>query len=156
MVRIRGRTAEERQFIRLLTKDGARPRAAALLDQAIRKASRTIRGVAPEDVLGRALAHTRPLLEVRKKRAGRITVEVAVPMTIRRGTARAIRVIIDAARSERGTSILDSLAKAIVRAYLGTLDATDRRDVHRMDDPPDPKRRRARRLSARASYGTPG
>ncbi len=152
-MRRRTRLPEERTFVRYLMTDGARSRAERLLDAALGKASRTIRGVAPEDILLKALGRARPLIEVRKRRVGRGACRVPVPVPAQRGTVLAIRGLIDAARRARGASMTDRLARAIVGAYRGTLRLPGPEDVHPTDDP---KRRKGRRLSARAAYGAPG
>jgi small subunit ribosomal protein S7 len=86
-------------------------------------------------VFKRALDNVRPRIEVKSRRVGGATYQVPVEVRIDRGTALAMRWLIDAARARAGRSMIDKLAAEFIDAAGERGEAVRKReDTHRMAD----------------------
>jgi small subunit ribosomal protein S7 len=77
--------------------------------------------------------NAKPRLEVKSRRVGGATYQVPLEVSGDRSEALALRWIVSIARSRKGTSMGNALAKEIMEAYDGEGSTIRRRDeVHRM------------------------
>lgn len=92
-------------------------------------------GTDPIQTFEQAMRNATPLLQVRPRRVGGATYQVPVEVRGERGTALAIRWIIDAARSRGGRPMVQKLAAEITDASRGQGNAVRRKEeLHRMAD----------------------
>jgi len=90
-------------------------------------------GTTALEVLERAVENAKPRLEVKSRRVGGATYQVPMEVSGDRSEALALRWIVSIARSRKGTSMGNALAKEIMEAYEGEGSTIRRRDeVHRM------------------------
>jgi small subunit ribosomal protein S7 len=83
----------------------------------------------------RALENVRPRVEVKSRRVGGATYQVPVEIRGDRGTALAMRWIIQSARSRTGKSMQEKLAAELMDAANDRGEAARKREeVHRMAD----------------------
>jgi len=87
----------------------------------------------PVDVLEQAIKNTTPLLQVKARRVAGATYQVPVEVKGDRGTAMAIRWLLDSARARSGKSMAEKLAAEMMDAVRGQGAAVKKReDTHRM------------------------
>ena len=87
----------------------------------------------PADVLDQAIKNATPLLQVKARRVAGATYQVPVEVRGERGSALAIRWLLDAARGRSGKSMAEKLAAEIVDAARGQGAAIKKRDdTHKM------------------------
>lgn len=87
----------------------------------------------PVGVLELALKNATPLLEVKPRRVGGATYQVPVEVPIDRGTALAIRWLLQAARARGGKSMAEKLAAELTDAASGQGTTIKKReDTHKM------------------------
>jgi small subunit ribosomal protein S7 len=92
-------------------------------------------GEEPLKVFKRALDNVRPRVEVKSRRVGGATYQVPIEVRADRGTALAMRWIIQHARSRPGKSMRDKLAAEFMDAASERGEAVKKReDTHRMAD----------------------
>jgi small subunit ribosomal protein S7 len=92
-------------------------------------------GTDPIQTFEQAMRNATPLLQVRPRRVGGATYQVPVEVRGERGTALAIRWIIDAARPRGGRPMVQKLAAEITDAARGQGNAVRRKEeLHRMAD----------------------
>jgi small subunit ribosomal protein S7 len=85
------------------------------------------------DVLNRALANVRPVVEVKSRRVGGSTYQVPVEVADGRAMALAMRWVKEAARKRSGQSMVKSLSSELVEACQKRGTAVKKRtDVHKM------------------------
>ena len=90
-------------------------------------------GEEPLKVFKRALDNVRPRVEVKSRRVGGATYQVPIEVRMDRGTALAMRWIIQYARSRSGKSMSDKLANELMDAAQERGDSVKKReDTHRM------------------------
>jgi small subunit ribosomal protein S7 len=83
----------------------------------------------------RALENVRPRVEVKSRRVGGATYQVPVEIRGDRGTALAMRWIIQSARARSGKSMQEKLAAELIDAANDRGEAARKREeVHRMAD----------------------
>jgi small subunit ribosomal protein S7 len=86
-------------------------------------------------IFKRALENVRPRVEVKSRRVGGATYQVPVEIRGDRGTALAMRWIIQSARSRSGKSMEEKLASELMDAANDRGEAARKREeVHRMAD----------------------
>jgi small subunit ribosomal protein S7 len=86
-------------------------------------------------VFKRALDNVRPRIEVKSRRVGGATYQVPVEVRIDRGTALAMRWLIQAAHARTGHSMTDKLASEFLDAASERGEAVRKREeTHRMAD----------------------
>ena len=87
----------------------------------------------PVDFLEKAVKNVTPDVEVRSRRIGGANYQIPTPVTERRQVSLAVRWIVDAARSRKGTDITTALSTELRDAYNNTGSAAKKKeDVHRM------------------------
>jgi small subunit ribosomal protein S7 len=92
-------------------------------------------GEEPLKVFKRALDNVRPRVEVKSRRVGGATYQVPIEVRADRGTALAMRWIIQHARSRSGKSMREKLAAEFMDAASERGEAVKKReDTHRMAD----------------------
>ncbi len=113
-------------------KWGKRRTAEGIVYGALEIASEQVKKT-PVDVLEQAIKNTTPLLQVKARRVAGATYQVPVEVKGDRGTAMAIRWILDAARARSGRSMAEKLAAEIMDAVRGQGAAVKKReDTHKM------------------------
>ena len=92
-------------------------------------------GDEPLKVFKRALDNVRPRIEVKSRRVGGATYQVPVEVRSDRGTALAMRWLIQFSRNRPGKSMREKLANELIEAAGERGEAVKRReDTHRMAD----------------------
>lgn len=85
------------------------------------------------EIFEKALANTKPLLEVRPRRVGGATYQIPLEVPPDRQVSLALRWIVNAARERPGKSMIEKLAAELIDAANGTGAAVKKReDTHRM------------------------
>lgn len=113
-------------------KWGKKRKAEGIVYSALEIASEQVKKP-PVDVLEQAIKNTTPLLQVKARRVAGATYQVPVEVKGDRGTAMAIRWLLDASRSRGGRSMSEKLAAEIVDAVRGQGAAVKKReDTHKM------------------------
>ena len=89
----------------------------------------------PLSVFNRAIDNVKPLVEVKPRRVGGATYQVPVQVRAERGTALAMRWLIQFAREKTGKPFFERLAEEILAASRREGGAIKKReDTHRMAD----------------------
>jgi small subunit ribosomal protein S7 len=89
----------------------------------------------PLKVFKRALDNVRPRVEVKSRRVGGATYQVPIEVRPDRGTALAMRWLIQYARARAGRSMRDKLANEFIEAATERGESVRKREeVHRMAD----------------------
>jgi len=89
----------------------------------------------PLGVFNRAIEHVKPLVEVKPRRVGGATYQVPVQVRPERGTALAMRWLVQFAREKTGKPFFQRLADEILAASRKEGGAIKKReDTHRMAD----------------------
>ena len=113
-------------------KRGKKGKAEKILYSALSQAAEQLKK-APADVLDQAIRNATPLLQVKARRVAGATYQVPVEVRGERGSALAIRWLLDAARGRSGRSMAEKLAAEIVDAARGQGAAIKKReDTHKM------------------------
>lgn len=87
----------------------------------------------PLEVFQEALRNATPLLQVKARRVGGATYQIPIEVPPRRGSALAMRWIINSARGRKGRPMHQKLAQEFLDASRGDGAAVKRReDLHRM------------------------
>ncbi len=87
----------------------------------------------PLDVLADAINKIRPVMEIKPKRIGGAVYQVPMEVTEDRGTAIALRWIIEISKKKKGKPMKEKMAKEILDASNGEGESIRKRDsVHRM------------------------
>jgi len=90
-------------------------------------------GKPPIEVFNNAVRNATPLVEVKARRVGGATYQVPVEVRSERGTAMALRWLVDAARKRPGKSMVDKLTNEILDASNEVGNAIRKREeTHRM------------------------
>ena len=112
---------------------GKRTIAQRIVYGAFEKASEKLEKGDPVDILQGALENTRPRLEVKSRRVGGATYQVPVELPFDRQESLALRWLVRAADSRKGTPMREALAAEIVDAYNNTGGVVKKKDdMHRM------------------------
>jgi len=87
----------------------------------------------PLEVFNLALENARPLLEVKSQRIGGATYQVPRPVVKERGSALAVRWLLESARKKKGQPMKDKLAEELINAANNAGVAVKKKeDTHRM------------------------
>ena len=87
----------------------------------------------PLEIFQEALRNATPLLQVKARRVGGATYQIPIEVPARRGSALAMRWIINSARGRKGRPMHQKLAQEFLDASRGDGAAVKRReDLHRM------------------------
>lgn len=120
------------QLTNIVMLDGKKSTAQRIIYGAFEKVSEKLQKGDPVDTLLGALENTRPKLEVKSRRVGGATYQVPVEISFERQQSLALRWIVTAARSRRG-SMRDNLAAEIIDAYNNTGSVVKKKDdTHKM------------------------
>ena len=92
---------------------GKRALAERIVYAAIDRANEGAESVDPVEVLNRAVENAKPRVEVKSRRVGGATYQVPLEVSLDRQEALAMRWIVNAARSRRGTPMHIALANEI-------------------------------------------
>jgi small subunit ribosomal protein S7 len=122
------------RFINRINFEGKKSMAERIIEEAFER----IKEKTKEDPLGvfnRAMENAKPLVEVKPRRVGGATYQVPVQVRPERGTALAMRWVIQFAREKTGKPFSDRLAEEILAASRKEGSAIKKReDTHRMAD----------------------
>lgn len=120
------------RLIKKLMWDGKKSLAVDICDEALEIASKELDCESLE-ALEKAIENVKPLLEIKSRRVGGATYQVPVKVTQLRGIQLAIRWLVDFARSGKGTSIAQRLAKELINAAKGQGSAISKKEsIHKM------------------------
>jgi len=121
-----------RMFVNQIIKNGKSRLAHTILYTAIENIGETA-GQDGLDVLRKSVVNVTPLVEVRPRRIGGSVYQVPMEVTSERGTALAIRWIVQSARKRPGRGMTAKLAAELLDASKQTGNAVRKReDMHRM------------------------
>jgi len=123
------------KFVNCLMVDGKKATAQKIFYTAMDIVAGKIKDVPPNEVFEKAIENIKPKVEVRSKRVGGANYQVPMQVTHKRQLSLAIRWVLQAIRSGKGSPIAVRLASEIVSAYNreGTA-MTTRENIHRMAD----------------------
>ena len=120
-------------LVNAVMNSGKRTTAQRIVYGAFEKVSEKLEKGDPVDILLGALENCRPKLEVKSRRVGGATYQVPVEIPFERQESLALRWILDAAGSRKGTPMREALAAEIVDAYNNTGTVVKKKDdVHKM------------------------
>ena len=121
------------KFINCLMHGGKKSKAEEIFYKSMDIVEERLQGVEPLKAFEAAIENVRPLLEVRSKRVGGATYQVPMEVRRHRGTALALRWIINAVRNRKGKQTCVRLAEELLDAYnrQGTA-VTQRENMHKM------------------------
>lgn len=120
------------KFINQVMFSGRKETAQAAVYGAIDKAAQTLE-TEPLLVLTQAVTNVTPQQEVRSRRVGGATYQIPAPVRTDRAQALAIRWLVNASRSKKGSPFADRLAQELISAYNNEGAAVKKKeDVHRM------------------------
>ena len=112
---------------------GKRALAERIVYAAIYRANEGAESVDPVEVLNRAVENAKPRVEVKSRRVGGATYQVPLEVSLDRQEALAMRWIVNAARSRRGTPMHIALANEIRYASTNQGVVVRKRDeTHKM------------------------
>ena len=130
---VRYNSALVTHLINVIMKSGKRTLAERIVYGAFERVSEKLQKGDPVDLLMGAMENARPKLEVKSRRVGGATYQVPVEISFERQESLALRWIILAAGSRKGTPMRDALAAEIVDAYNNTGVVVKKKDdVHKM------------------------
>ena len=120
------------KFINTIMSEGKRSTAERILYQSF-ELIKERSGDDPLKIFKKALDNVKPKLEVKSRRVGGATYQVPVEISFERQESLALRWIVDAATSRKGTPMKDALAAEIVDAYNNTGTVVKKKeDTHKM------------------------
>jgi len=120
------------RLINKIMLDGKKTTAQKIVYTSLENLSKEMK-VKPIEFLKRAIKNVTPDVEVRSRRIGGANYQIPTPVSERRQVSLAIRWVVDAARSKKGTPITTSLSNELRDAYNNTGAAAKKKeDVHRM------------------------
>ncbi len=120
------------KFVNYIMRGGKKSIAQKIVHGAIAELDKKSNGKGLE-LFHKALESVGPMIEVRSKRIGGANYQVPIEVTRERKISLAMRWIIDAARSQKGTSMIARLSKELDSASRGEgLAIKKKEDTHRM------------------------
>lgn len=120
-------------LVNVVMEDGKKNTAERIVYGAFEKVSEKLEKGDPVDLMIGALENARPRLEVKSRRVGGATYQVPVEISYERQESLALRWLVDAAASRKGTPMKDALAAEIVDAYNNTGTVVKKKeDTHKM------------------------
>jgi small subunit ribosomal protein S7 len=120
-------------LINVIMKSGKKTIAERIVYGAFERVSEKLQKGDPVDLLMGALENARPKLEVKSRRVGGATYQVPVEISFERQESLALRWIVDAATSRKGTPMREALAAEIIDAYNNTGTVVKKKeDTHKM------------------------
>ena len=122
------------RFTNVLMRNGKRSTAESVMYGALDLVEERVKDD-PLQVFKRALDNVRPRIEVKSRRVGGATYQVPIEVRGERGTALAMRWLIQYARGRSGRSMKEKLAAEFLDAASERGDSIRKReDTHRMAD----------------------
>jgi len=121
------------KFINCLMRDGKKAVAQRIFYEAMDIVDEKITDATPLEVFEKAMENVKPMIEVRSKRVGGANYQVPMQVNRKRQLSLAIRWLLDAVRSGKGSPVARRLANELMAAYRkeGAAMST-RENVHRM------------------------
>jgi len=120
-------------LVNVIMKNGKKNLAQRIVYGAFEKVSEKLEKGDPVDLLLGALENARPRLEVKSRRVGGATYQVPVEISFERQESLALRWIVAAAGSRKGTTMRDALAAEIIDAYNNPGSVVKKKeDTHKM------------------------
>jgi small subunit ribosomal protein S7 len=120
-------------LINVIMKSGKKTVAERIVYGAFERVSEKLQKGDPVDLLMGAMENARPKLEVKSRRVGGATYQVPVEISFERQESLALRWIVDAAGSRKGTAMREALASEIIDAYNNTGSVVKKKeDTHKM------------------------
>jgi len=117
----------------VIMKSGKKTVAERIVYGAFERVSEKLQKGDPVDLLMGAMENARPKLEVKSRRVGGATYQVPVEISCERQESLALRWIVDAATSRKGTAMREALAAEIIDAYNNTGSVVKKKeDTHKM------------------------
>lgn len=144
---MRRRTADKRQinpdpkfksilvskFINMIMERGKKSTAERIMYDAMDLVTQKVENANAVNIIEKALANARPLLQLKSRRVGGATYQIPCEVREDKGITIVMRWIRDAARSRKGRSMQERLAEELKDAYNGQGTAVKKRDeVHKM------------------------
>ena len=120
-------------LINVIMKNGKRTLAERIVYGAFERVSEKLQKGDPVDLLMGAMENSRPKLEVKSRRVGGATYQVPVEISFERQESLALRWIVTAAGSRKGTPMREALASEIIDAYNNTGSVVKKKEeMHKM------------------------
>jgi small subunit ribosomal protein S7 len=120
-------------LVNVVMQKGKKNLAQRIVYGAFEKVSEKLEKGDPVNLLLGALENARPRLEVKSRRVGGATYQVPIEISFERQESLALRWLVDAASSRKGTPLKDALAAEIVDAYNNTGTVVKKKeDTHKM------------------------
>ncbi|HEY0862911.1 MAG TPA: 30S ribosomal protein S7 [Lacunisphaera sp.] len=130
---VRYNSALVTHLINVIMKSGKRTLAERIVYGAFEKVSEKLQKGDPVDLLMGAMENARPKLEVKSRRVGGATYQVPVEISFERQESLALRWIVNAATSRKGTPMREAIAAEIVDAYNNTGTVVKKKEeMHKM------------------------
>lgn len=121
------------KLVSKVMNQGKRALAERIVYAAIDRANEGGESVDPVEVLNRAIENAKPRVEVKSRRVGGATYQVPLEVSLERQESLAMRWIVNAARSKRGTPMHVALANEIKDASTNQGVVIRKRDeTHKM------------------------
>ena len=121
------------RLINTVMRAGKKSIAETIVYTAIEKSREGSESVDPLDVLTKALDNVRPRLEVKSRRVGGATYQVPMEVRQERGTAMALRWLVNFSRARNGRSMAQKLAGELMDAANEAGSAVRKREeTHKM------------------------
>jgi small subunit ribosomal protein S7 len=130
---VRYNSALVTHLINVIMKSGKRTLAERIVYGAFEKVSEKLQKGDPVDLLMGAMENARPKLEVKSRRVGGATYQVPVEISFERQESLALRWIVNAATSRKGTPMREAIAAEIIDAYNNTGSVVKKKEeMHKM------------------------
>ena len=121
------------KLVSKVMRQGKKALAERIVYAAIERAHEGAEAVDPMEVLNRAIENAKPRVEVKSRRVGGATYQVPLEVSLDRQESLAMRWIVNAARSRRGTPMHVALANEIKDAATGQgVVVRKKDDTHKM------------------------
>src|SRR3989338_9335562 len=122
------------RFINYIMHDGKKSTARKVVYDALENIKEKTRGD-PMEVFNGAIKNSGPLMEVKSRRIGGANYQVPIEVPANRRMALAMRWLIDASRSKKGSPMSERLAKELLDASKNEGEVIKKKEnVHKMAD----------------------
>lgn len=120
------------KFVNYVMKDGNKTISRMIVYGALENTEKKI-GKGALEIMEQVIRNAGPEMELRSRRIGGANYQIPYPVKPERRITLALRWIIEAARSKRGSSMIDKLTQELADAYSNTGAAVKKKiDTHRM------------------------
>lgn len=121
------------KFINMIMERGKKSTAERIMYDAMDLVTQKVENANAVNIIEKALANARPLLQLKSRRVGGATYQIPCEVREDKGITIVMRWIRDAARARKGRSMQERLAEELKDAYNGQGTAVKKRDeVHKM------------------------